>query len=174
MAVRFYLAVVYNILFGDLIAYSYIFAPYDLSPGMLGTVFLAIPVGLIFCGALAPLMLQDFRSAEKKRRKEGDGTVLPESMGVFYADVSIWATLGSQALFGFGILTTFISSYQYLIDPVAGGAVVFTGPMYERLGAHWALTLLACISLVMCAIPWVFYNIHGPTIRSWSKSTPNR
>ena len=48
-----------------------------------------------------------------------------------YADkVSIWAPLASQVVFGIGILSCFISSYQYIIDAytvtAASGLAVLT------------------------------------------------
>jgi hypothetical protein len=57
-------------------------------------------------------------------------------------------------------------------DSSQGGSVMFTGPMYEDLGNHWALTLFAFLSLIISIIPSVFY-FWGPKIRSLSKYTPD-
>ena len=103
-----------------------------------------------------------------------------------YSSVGPWSDLVSSVPFGAGILMIFISSYQYLIDSfeefaasalvgatfvrylAAGGAVVFSIPMYKNLGVHWALTLLGCISLTMIPIPYAFYH-YGHAIRKRSK-----
>ncbi|KAL9110838.1 MAG: hypothetical protein Q9227_004638 [Pyrenula ochraceoflavens] len=103
-----------------------------------------------------------------------------------YKSIGPWSDLVSSVFFGCGILNIFISSYQYLIDSferfaasalvgatfvrytAAGGAVVFSIPMYENLGVHWSLTLLGCISLLMMPIPYVFYR-YGPAIRKRSR-----
>ncbi|GAA6001804.1 hypothetical protein JCM10207_002328 [Rhodosporidiobolus poonsookiae] len=202
-----YMSVVYIVLFGDLVAYSYIFEPYSLSDGVLGLTFLAIIVGLLIMGALIPLIYRFHLRAEAKAEREGR-SLQPEQhlwiamwgtwlipISLFWGawtsreSISIWSTLVSQVLFGTGILAVFIASYQYMIDaylataasalavltfvryPISGGAVLFTGPMYKSLGRHWAMSLLAFISLAMSAIPFVFYR-YGPRIRSWSRYTP--
>ncbi|GAA5921872.1 hypothetical protein JCM1841_000954 [Sporobolomyces salmonicolor] len=204
----FYMSVIYIILFGDLVAYSYIFAPYNLSPGLVGVCFIPIAVGLVICGAFIPFMTREYRKTTRRVEAEG-GEVEPEerlkvamigswlvpislfwSAWTCYRSVSIWSVLVSQAVFGVGILTCFISSYQYIIDaylstaasglsaltfvryPISGGSVLFTGPMFSRLGSHWALTLLAFISLAASFIPWVFF-LYGPKIRSWSRYAPS-
>ncbi|GAA5869677.1 hypothetical protein JCM1840_000555 [Sporobolomyces johnsonii] len=203
-----YMSVIYIILFGDLVAYTYIFAPYNLSPGLVGVCFIPIAVGLVICGAFIPFMTSEYRKTTRRVKAEG-GEVQPEerlkvamlgswlvpislfwSAWTCYRSVSLWSVLVSQALFGMGILTCFISSYQYIIDayhataasglsaltfvryPISGGSVLFTGPMFSRLGSHWALTLLAFISLAASFIPWVFY-FYGPKIRSWSRYAPS-
>ncbi|GAA5914756.1 hypothetical protein JCM8208_000691, partial [Rhodotorula glutinis] len=90
------------------------------------------------------------------------------------------------ALFGVGVWSSFYSTFLYCIDsyghkaasalaaltflryPIAGAAVLFTPFMYERLGPHLALTLLASLSLLVSVIPLVFYR-WGARIRSWSR-----
>ncbi|GAA5980298.1 hypothetical protein JCM11641_005534 [Rhodosporidiobolus odoratus] len=202
-----YMSVVYIILFGDLVAFNYIFEPYNLSDGVLGLTFISIIVGLLVCGAFIPLMYKAQLHATRKASEEGHpvhpevhlriamcGTFLVP-IGLFWGawcswrSVSIWAVLPSQVVFGCGILSIFIASYQYIIDaylstaasalatltfvryPISGGAVMFTGPMYRSLGRHWAMSLLAFLSLVMSVIPFIFYA-YGARIRSWSRYTP--
>jgi len=41
-------------------------------------------------------------------------------------------------------------------------------PMYENLGTHWTLTVLACISLVIAPVPYVLYKF-GDKVRARSK-----
>ncbi|TFK48438.1 MFS general substrate transporter [Heliocybe sulcata] len=103
-----------------------------------------------------------------------------------YKPVGPWPAIISGALFGAGILTCFISSYQYIIDAyesyaasalssltliryvACGGAVMWTAPMFEKLGNHWALSLLGFLSILFSLVPWIFY-VWGPKIRSWSR-----
>lgn len=103
-----------------------------------------------------------------------------------YPDISIWSPLAASVLFGYGILCVFITSYQYVIDAyetfaasalasvtliryVAAGAMTVVGvPFYENLGVHYTLTILACISIPLVPVPYVFYK-YGPWIRSKSK-----
>ncbi|GJN87159.1 hypothetical protein Rhopal_000104-T1 [Rhodotorula paludigena] len=201
-----YMTVVFIVLFGNLTAFPHIFAPYALSPSLSGLTFLSTAVGLVLCGALTPFMLCDYRRVVGRADNEAR-SVEPEvrlrvamlgtwavplglywSAWVCYRRISLFATLGAQALAGFGFLCCFYSTFLYLIDsyghaaasalssnsflryPIAGGAVLFIGPMYARLNPHWALTLLGSISLVMSCIPFVFYR-YGCRIRSWSRYT---
>ncbi|KAJ8295711.1 putative efflux pump kojT [Rhodotorula toruloides] len=187
--------------------YPLIFVPYNLSSGILGTSFLSIAVGVVLCGACAPLMLWDYRRGLEQAWKKGLDEVEPEvrlrvamvgtwavpaglawNAWVCYQSVSVFGSYGAQALFGVGILSCFISTYQYLIDsyghaaasamsattflryPVAGASVLFTRPMYHRLDRHWALSLLAGLALLMSFIPFVFY-LAGRRIRRWSRWT---
>lgn len=97
-----------------------------------------------------------------------------------------WPALSAGIIFGAGILTCFISSYQYIIDVygtgsasalasltlvryvASGGAALFARPMYNNLNPRWAQTLLAFISLAFTIVPWVFY-FQGKKIRTWSR-----
>ena len=45
-------------------------------------------------------------------------------------------------------------------------------PMYENLGVHYTLTVLACISAVLVPVPYGFYK-YGPKIRKHSKYAIN-
>ncbi|PQE06762.1 hypothetical protein CJF30_00008662 [Rutstroemia sp. NJR-2017a BBW] len=76
--------------------------------------------------------------------------------------------------FGMGFILIFIALLNYLTDAyevfaasamaassccrsLAGAVLPFAaGPMYTRLGVPWASSLLAFLSLGMCAVPWVF------------------
>ncbi|KZT25364.1 MFS general substrate transporter [Neolentinus lepideus HHB14362 ss-1] len=103
-----------------------------------------------------------------------------------YKSVGPWPAIMSGTFFGAGILCCFISSYQYIIDAyesyaasalssltlirynVSGGAVLWTTPMFKRLGNHWALSLLGFLSILLSFVPWIFY-VWGAKIRSWSR-----
>ncbi|GAA5921347.1 hypothetical protein JCM3775_003004 [Rhodotorula graminis] len=199
-----YLTLVFIILFGNLTGYPFIFSPHALSPGESGTLFLSIAVGLFLCAVCTPLMRSDWRCRTGRAHARGQAVPPEERLRVaivgtwavpvslYWAawvcrpGVSIWASLGAQALFGVGIWSSFYSTFLYCIDsyghkaasalaaltflryPIAGAAVLFTPPLYERLGPHLALTLLASLSLLVSVIPLVFYK-WGARIRSWSR-----
>lgn len=54
---------------------------------------------------------------------------------------------------------------------MSGVAVIYTGPMFEAMGPHHGMTVLACVSFAFCFVPFGFY-VWGPKIRSWSRYTP--
>ncbi|KAE8379074.1 major facilitator superfamily domain-containing protein [Aspergillus bertholletiae] len=103
-----------------------------------------------------------------------------------YASISIWSPIIASGVFGFGIITVFISSYMYVIDSyniyaasalgfmtvsrycAAGGMTVVGIPFYRNLGVQYTLTILACISALMTPVPYVFWY-WGRVIRGWSK-----
>lgn len=60
---------------------------------------------------------------------------------------------------------TFVALVRYV---VAGGMTVVGIPWYESMGTHYTLTILACISCPLAAIPYVLYH-WGHNIRKRSK-----
>ena len=103
---------------------------------------------------------------------------------------SIWSPIVASAVFGFGTITVFISSYMYVIDSydtyaasalgfmtvsrycAAGGMTVAGIPFYSNMGVHYTLTILACIAVAMTPLPYVFWRF-GHVIRGWSKFAVN-
>lgn len=103
-----------------------------------------------------------------------------------YASISIWSPIVASVMIGAGIISIFLSAYMYIIDAyevnaasaltfvalirylAAGGMTVVGVPMYENLGPHYALTILACISAAAVLIPWALFK-WGPSIREKSK-----
>ncbi|RHZ57300.1 MFS transporter [Aspergillus thermomutatus] len=103
-----------------------------------------------------------------------------------YASISIWSPILASAVFGFGTIAVFISSYMYVIDSydiyaasalgfmtvsrycAAGGMTVVGIPFYANCGVQYTLTILGCISAVMTVVPYVFYRFGG-VIRGWSR-----
>ncbi|UNI16920.1 Synaptic vesicle transporter SVOP, variant 2 [Purpureocillium takamizusanense] len=87
---------------------------------------------------------------------------------------------------GFGFIFLYNSANNYLVDSYQhqaasalaaktflrsfwGAAVVlFTEQMYDRMGDQWASTFLAFLSLLCCAIPFLFWR-YGARIRARSK-----
>lgn len=105
--------------------------------------------------------------------------------------VSIWSPILAAALFGFGVTGVFISAYMYVIDSyeiysasaltftalvryvVAGGMTAVGIPFYDHMGVHYTLTILACISCVLVAVPYSLYK-WGHLLRKRSKYAVSR
>ncbi|KAI9037183.1 MFS transporter [Aspergillus affinis] len=84
--------------------------------------------------------------------------------------------------FGFSHVAIFLSVVNYLVDgytfyaasALAANAVIralfgaafplFTTPMYNNLGIHWASSISAFLAVACLPFPWVFYKF-GPAIR---------
>ncbi|ORX34296.1 major facilitator superfamily domain-containing protein [Kockovaella imperatae] len=95
-----------------------------------------------------------------------------------------------SSFFGMGYLLIFTSILLYLIDSyalhaasaVAANSVMrclfgaafplFATRMFDRLGVHWAGSLLALLSLACIPLPFLFYR-YGPYLRRKSKYTPS-
>jgi len=204
-----YLTIVYIILFGFLAGYTYVFErTYSLSQGITGILFLGIGVGLCLATALVPLIYKWAKrdlAAMASAHPDQTPRLQPEfrlwfamlgapavPISLFwmawtaYPSISLASPLLASVLFGYGILTIFISTYQYIIDSyeiyaasalsmvtlvryiASGGMIEVTIPMYENLGVQWTLTVFACIGLVFTPVPYLFYKF-GPRIRKMSK-----
>ncbi|KAF2085400.1 major facilitator superfamily transporter [Saccharata proteae CBS 121410] len=108
-----------------------------------------------------------------------------------YASISIWSPILASVLFGYGIICVFISAYMYIIDSyemysasaltftaltrylAAGGMTVAGIPFYRNMGTHYTCTILACISIVLIPVPYVFYK-YGYWVRKKSKYAVSR
>lgn len=201
-----YLTVIYIILFTFLDGYNYIFGEmYGFSEGITGLAFIGIAVGLCCASLLVPVI--HYMAKEKLRLvKLHGGNRLPPEQRLWFAmfgapavpislfwmgwtanpAISYWSPLIASVLFGYGILTIFISSYQYIIDSyelyaasalasltfiryvAAGGMTIVGVPFYQNIGVPYTLTILGSISAAMVPVPYLFY-IYGPKIRSYSR-----
>ncbi|KAF2493039.1 MFS transporter [Lophium mytilinum] len=103
-----------------------------------------------------------------------------------FSSISHWSSLVGSTLIGVAFLGTFISSYLYTFDAfessaasalsvgavvryVAAGIMVPVSiPMYEKLGVHWTLTLLGCISTILTPVPFVMWK-YGDAIGKRSR-----
>ncbi|KAF5004977.1 hypothetical protein FDECE_8556 [Fusarium decemcellulare] len=103
-----------------------------------------------------------------------------------YSSISIWSAIFAVVFFGYGVTGIFICVYMYIIDSyeiysasaltfvsltrylVAGGMTVVGIPFYENMGTHYTLTIMACLSIILAAIPYVLY-FYGPKIRAKSR-----
>ena len=101
--------------------------------------------------------------------------------------VSYWSSLGGTVLVGVSFEGLFVPVYLYLIDMfeekaasalaistvvryvAAGASVPASIPLYRALGVEWTLTMLACISLVLTPLPFLFYR-YGHRIRKRSRN----
>ncbi|KAL7934245.1 major facilitator superfamily domain-containing protein [Trichoderma chlorosporum] len=205
-----YLTVVYLMLFGFLDGYAFVFQQtYNLSDGITGTLFVGIGVGLALASvSLTPLLYRWAKQeiAKLQAEKPDEKARIPPEFFIWYAligapaipisffwmgwtaypHISIWSPIMASVLFGFGILSVFVSTYMYLIDTyevyaasaltmitlvryvASGGMIEVSLPMYKNLGIHWALTMMGLISLVFTTVPYAFYRF-GPWIRSKSR-----
>ena len=103
-----------------------------------------------------------------------------------YASIPIWSGLGACFVFGIVLIAIYVSSYEYIIDSygehaavalasitmvryaIAGGMVMAARPMYEGIGVHWTMTLLACIATILAPAPLLFWKF-GSRLRKKSK-----
>ncbi|KAL1963682.1 hypothetical protein VTN77DRAFT_7886 [Rasamsonia byssochlamydoides] len=99
-----------------------------------------------------------------------------------YPSIHWMACQLGTVLFGFSHVSIFLSVVNYLVDAytlyaasaLAGNAVIralfgaafplFTTPMYDALGIHWASSIPAFLALACLPFPWIFYKF-GPRIR---------
>lgn len=64
----------------------------------------------------------------------------------------------------------FMTFARYLISGALSPASV---KMYDNLGPHWALTIVAIIAAVMAPVPYVLHQ-YGRQIRGMSKNVQNK
>ncbi|OJD29520.1 polyamine transporter [Diplodia corticola] len=105
--------------------------------------------------------------------------LLPASLFWFawtsFPTVHWLAPVAASALFGAGIYVIILAILNYVVDSyqtysasalagvilvrnlVGAGFPLFGRQMYERLGWEWASSLLAFLSVPLCAIPFVFF-----------------
>lgn len=134
-----YVSIVYLILFTFLDGYNYIFAEiHGTSPGITGLCFLGINVGLFIPALWIPIIYSWAKRDLFKIQEEGGSRLPPEfclwwsmlggsialPVSLFWmgwtsdSNISIWSPLAASVLFGYGVLSVFIGSYQY-VDSLA-------------------------------------------------------
>jgi len=95
----------------------------------------------------------------------------------------------SGLLTGFGLMSIFLQSLNYLVDAylifaasaIAGntflrslcgaGFPLFASYMFHGMGIQWASTLLGCVAAALVPIPVIFY-LYGARIRAHSQFAP--
>ena len=103
-----------------------------------------------------------------------------------YASVHYIVPIIGTAFFGFGIILVFSGIFTFLVEAYplyaasalsansfarssfAAAFPLFGVQMYEKLGYHWATTLLALLTLVMAPFPYVFF-VYGKRLRGKSR-----
>ncbi|KAF3399908.1 putative drug/proton antiporter YHK8 [Penicillium rolfsii] len=103
-----------------------------------------------------------------------------------YPDVHWIAPIIGSGVFGFGTVLSYSGIFTFLVDAypdyaasalaansfarcLLGGAFpLFGNQMYERLGYHWATSLLGFLTLIMAPFPYIFFR-YGQRIRKVSR-----
>ncbi|KAL5342434.1 major facilitator superfamily domain-containing protein [Aspergillus crustosus] len=194
---------VYGLLYLFLTAYPIIFQQiHGMNPGVGGLPFLAVIVGEFLAG----LFFYVRQPWLMRKIMANQGELVPEwllltaipgsasfSAGLFwlgwtgYRHDLHWMLPTVSGLFtGFGLITMFLPSIQYIVQvrrqraasaiaahtflrSLAGSVFpLFASYMFEGLGVEWALTLLGCVSACLVPIPVILY-VYGARIRAKSK-----
>ncbi|KAL4880915.1 major facilitator superfamily domain-containing protein [Aspergillus karnatakaensis] len=194
---------VYGLLYLFLTAYPITFQRiHGMNPGVGGLPFLAVIVGQFLAGLFFYVRQPWFM----RKIKANKGQMVPEwllltaipgsasfSAGLFWLgwtgyrrDIHWIAPTLSGLLTGFGLITMFLPSIQYVVQirreraasaiaahtflrSLAGsGFPLFASYMFDSLGVEWALTLLGCVSACLVPIPVILY-IYGARIRAKSR-----
>lgn len=103
-----------------------------------------------------------------------------------YPSVHYIVPIIGTAFFGFGIILVFSGIFTFLVEAYplyaasalsansfarssfAAAFPLFGVQMYEKLGYHWATTLLALLTLMMAPFPYVFFA-YGKRLRGKSR-----
>ena len=201
-----YMAFVYGILYLFLTAYPFVFQKvHHMSPGIGGLPFFGMICGQVIAG-ITMLLQQPWYN---RKLKANNNVPIPEwrlpsviaggiafTGGIFWfgwsgyrEDVHWIVPSLSGILTGFGLMSIFLQSLNYLIDAylmfaasaIAGntflrslcgaGFPLFATYMFNGLGIEWASTLLGCVGAVLIPIPVIFY-LYGHKIRKHSRFAP--
>ncbi|KAL1901411.1 hypothetical protein Sste5346_001816 [Sporothrix stenoceras] len=201
-----YMSFIYGILYLFLTAYPFVFQKiHHMSPGVGGLPFFGMIVGQVIAG-ITMILQQPWYN---RKLKANNNVPVPEwrlpsviAGGVAFTGGIFWfgwsgyrenihwivPTL-SGILTGFGLMSIFLQSLNYLIDAylmfaasaIAGntfmrslfgaGFPLFATYMFNGLGIEWASTLLGSIGAVLVPIP-VIFMIYGARIRKHSAYAP--
>ncbi|KAI9739379.1 MAG: hypothetical protein M1818_005067 [Claussenomyces sp. TS43310] len=201
-----YMAFIYGLLYLFLTAYALVFqGVHGMSPGVGGLPYFGMIFGMICAGIFIVLQQPSYN----RKLSANNDIPIPEwrlppviiggacfAAGLFwfgwtgYTKSIHWIvpTL-SGLLTGFGLLSIFLQSLNYLVDAylmfaasaiaantflrsVAGaGFPLFARQMFNGMGIQWAGTLLGCLAAVLVPIPVLFY-LYGHKIRSRSAFAP--
>lgn len=201
-----YMSFVYGILYLFLTAYPFVFQKvHHMSPGIGGLPFFGMILGQVLAG-ITMLLQQPWY---QRKLKANNNVPVPEwrlpsviaggvafTGGIFWfgwsgyrADVHWIVPTASGILTGFGLMSIFLQSLNYLIDAylmfaasaIAGntfmrslcgaGFPLFATYMFNGMGIQWASTLLGCVAAALVPIPVLFY-LYGHRIRARSAYAP--
>ncbi|EFW98522.1 major facilitator superfamily transporter multidrug resistance [Grosmannia clavigera kw1407] len=201
-----YMAFVYGILYLFLTAYPFVFQKvHHMTPGVGGLPFFGMIIGQLLSG-LSVLLQQPWYN---RKLAANNNVPIPEwrlpsviaggvsfTCGIFwfgwsgYKESVHWIVPTLSGLMtGFGLMSIFLQSLNYLVDAylmfaasaIAGntflrslcgaGFPLFATYMFNGMGIEWASTLLGCVGGALVPIPVIFY-IYGEKIRGMSSYAP--
>ncbi|KAH0544712.1 hypothetical protein FGG08_001217 [Glutinoglossum americanum] len=204
--ITIYMSFIYGLLYLFLTAYPIVFQQIrGWKPGVAGLPYFGMIIGQLLAGG----MIIAWQPLYNRKLKANNDIPIPEwrlppvviggvafTAGLFWfgwsgyrADIHWIAPTLSGLLTGFGLLSIFLQSLNYLVDAylmfaasaiaantllrsIAGaGFPMFSQYLFKRLGVNWASTLLGFIALAMVPIPVVFV-VYGAKIREHSKFAP--
>lgn len=206
LLISIYMAFVYGLLYLMLTAYPIVFQRlHGMNPGVGGLPFFGMITGELLAG-IAIFARQ--AGYQRKLKANNDHPIpewrLPEVIagGISFSGGLFWfAWTGftpkihwivptlSGLMTGFGIMSIFLQSLNYLVDAYlffAASAIaantflrslcgaifpLFATYMFDAMGVQWAGTLLGCVAAVLVPVPVWFY-LRGGKIREKSKFAP--
>lgn len=201
-----YMAFVYGLLYLFLTAYPLVFSGiHGMSPGVGGLAFFGMIIGQVTAG-ITVLLQQPWY--QRKLAANGGVPVpewrLPSVMaggvafcgGIFWfgwsgyrPDIHWIVPAASGLLTGFGLMSIFLQSLNYLVDAYlmfaasaiaantllrslcGAGFPLFALYMFDGMGIQWAVTLLGCVAGALVPIPVLFY-FYGRRLRGRSSFAP--
>ncbi|KAH8427417.1 uncharacterized protein LDX57_005132 [Aspergillus melleus] len=108
-----------------------------------------------------------------------------------YSDISIWSPIVASGVFGYALVCIFTTTYMYIIFVylqyaasalgfmtfaryvISGALSPASIKMYENLGAHISLTIVAIIAAIMAPVPYILYK-YGHRVRAMSRNVQNK
>ncbi|KAG0652457.1 putative transporter [Hyphodiscus hymeniophilus] len=203
-----YMAFIYGLLYLFLTAYPIVFQEiHGMSGGVGGLPYFGMVIGMLCAGVYIVLTQPSYN----RKLAANNGVPVPEwrlppviigglsfAGGLFWfgwsgykADIPWIVPTLSGLLTGFGLLSIFLQSLNYLVDAylmfaasaiaantlirsLAGaGFPLFSQYMFAALHVNWAGTLLGCVALLLVPIP-VCFLLYGEKIRRKSAFAPIR
>ncbi|KAF4981584.1 hypothetical protein FZEAL_2650 [Fusarium zealandicum] len=201
-----YMSFIYGLLYLFLTAYPLVFVGvHGFTSGQSGLTFFGMIFGQLIAGATVIAQQPWYL----RKLAANNGIPIPEwrlpnvmaggvsfAIGIFwfgwsgYSRNVHWIVPTLSGLFtGFGLMSIFLQSLNYLVDAylmfaasaIAGntflrslcgaGFPLFARQMFEGMGINWAATLLGCVAVVLAPIPFIFYR-YGAKIRQNSAYAP--
>ncbi|KAI1815699.1 major facilitator superfamily transporter [Poronia punctata] len=201
-----YMAFIYGLLYLFLTAYPLVFmGVHRFNSGQSGLAFFGMIIGQLIAGVVV-LCTQPWY---QRKLAANNGIPIPEwrlpiviaggvsfTAGIFWfgwtgyrEDIHWIVPAASGILSGFGLLTIFLQSLNYLVDAYlmfaasaiaantflrslfGAGFPLFATYLFNGIGINYAATLLGCIAAVLVPIPVLFY-IYGHRIRAKSSYAP--
>jgi DHA1 family multidrug resistance protein-like MFS transporter len=203
-----YMAFIYGLLYLFLTAYPIVFQQiHGMSGGVGGLPYFGMVIGMLIAGIYIVLTQPSYN----RKLAANNGVPVPEwrlppviyggvsfAGGLFWfgwsgyrADIHWIVPTLSGLLTGFGLLSIFLQSLNYLVDAylmfaasaiaantflrsLAGaGFPLFSQYMFAALHVNWAGTLLGCVALCLVPIP-IGFLFYGERIRRKSAFAPTK